>query len=374
MPPTQPEFRYEPLRDEWTLVAPARARRPRPAATAAETPSQRNCPFCPGNEAETPPEVAAERSEDTPRDASGWTLRVVPNKYPAIAPDTARVEREFPPGEACDPPRPGTGVHEVVIETETHSATLATLPAAQLARVLICWRDRMRAIAARPGIACVHVFRNEGRSAGATIDHPHSQILATPIVPRVLVTAERAFQTRRSSRGDCLLCSRIAHEIDVGDRVVAASVRHVAFCPHASRVPYEICVTPRDHAADYRAAEDSALVDLADLLGKVARALAVTAGPVAFNLILQSAPIRRGDVHAERAEADDTAPFHWFIELLPRSSQLAGFEWASGSHINDTPAEIAARELRGAIERRHSAVSRPSVIGGAADGSSDPSG
>jgi UDPglucose--hexose-1-phosphate uridylyltransferase len=318
-----PELRRDALTGRWVILSEERAGRPdeyavrraRGPATAVD------CPFCEGRESETTPEVLAVRPAGSRADGPGWLLRVVTNRFPALRPDAT--------GAGAADGLPGFGAHEVVIETPRHVVSLSEMSQAEARGMLAAWRARLRALALDPGLAVASVFKNVGGEAGASIEHAHSQILALPVVPPSL----REELDLARARGSCAGCEAVGAR---GPRAVAEGPRFVAEVPWAARMPFEVRILPRRHASAFEAAEDGELDELAGLLRDVAGRIERAAGGPAYNVVLQSAPLRTGPL--ER--------FHWRVEILPRTTGLGGFEWGTGVHINPTAPEAAARLLR----------------------------
>ncbi len=255
------------------------------------------CPFCPGHEAETPPEAFAVR------DTHGWQLRVVPNKFPAVRPDTPEA----------------FGFHEVVVECPDHLANPTELSDTQFANVFTAYRERLLHYSADPRIESVSIFKNVGAEAGASLDHLHSQLVALPFVPDALR------EELRSPR--CHFCEMIEPA-----RLVVESENFRIVCPFAPRFAYETWVLPKDHEPRFETISDVA--ELATLMKRVLVALDRVLHFPAYNWFLHTAP--RGQ----------WPRFHWHVELIPRLSRVAGFEWGSGVFINDVFPERAARDLR----------------------------
>ncbi|MCR4420247.1 MAG: galactose-1-phosphate uridylyltransferase [Clostridia bacterium] len=329
-----PELRYEPVTDTWVIIATERAKRPKdfvPLVMAAKKEGQ-NCPFCPGNEDQTPPEVMAYRPGGSAPDTPGWQVRVVPNKYPAL--DDA----------AADPPRrdfflsgPAAGRHEVIIETPDHDRSLARQEPEEILLALAAWQERYRRLGQDPGIAHTQIFKNHGVVAGASLEHPHSQLIATPLVPAAVRSRLESTRAYHRERGRCYYCDTLAAEEREADRVVYADGSLLAFCPFASRFPLEVWLVPRRHAASFAEADRGELRSLAGALKAVARRLLEGMRDPPFNLMLHSLPYR---------ETGYRDSFHWHLELAPRLTVLAGFELGAGMFINPTPPEMAAEFYR----------------------------
>jgi UDPglucose--hexose-1-phosphate uridylyltransferase len=340
MPP-EPEFRRDPVCGRWAVVAPERALRPI-TLQGAEPRHRRNgerkpCPFCPGQEHDTPHEVLAYREAGTSADGPGWRLRVVPNRFPAVRPDVG--------GEFCAVggmvflTAPGLGRSEVVIETPEHVTAPTQLDDHQFAAVFESYRDRIRALADDTHLAYASVFKNVGAEAGASLGHTHSQIVATPVVPE-LVEAElaggREFLTRT---GRCVFCDLAGRELASGSRVVARSEHFLAVTAFAPRFAYELWVLPIAHASRFETIDHAHSVELARLMKRVLAALDVAQAEPAYNWCLHTAPLR----------SPELPHYHWHIEVLPRTARPAGLEWGYGCFITTVAPETAAAELRLAL-------------------------
>jgi UDPglucose--hexose-1-phosphate uridylyltransferase len=324
-----PELRKDPVVERWVIIATERARRPMDFAPETVAPSGREgCPFCPGREDRTPPEVfRSGSSEDGP-----WTVRVVPNKFPALHLD-GEVQAV---GEGIYDRIDGIGAHEVVIETPDHFAGLGTLPAAHVGEVLVAYRERLVALRKDPRLEYVLIFKNHGVTAGASLEHPHSQLIATPILPELVAKelegAVRYFRMKER----CVWCDIVRQERRDGARLVLEEEGFVAVAPYASRFPYELCILPTIHRSSFESLLPDEVDALARLLREVIGRLARLFGDPPYNFALHTAPLRE----------TDPEHFHWHLELMPKLTRLAGFELGTGFFINPTPPEDAARFLR----------------------------
>lgn len=302
---------FHPLTSEPILIAPERGERPGAwgASGVASGSAADLCPFCPGNEEETPPELTRHGAGAT------WRTRVVPNKYPAIAPID------------------GVPSHEVLIDTAEHDSPLESRGVDGWVEMIELWRERVDRHAPRPGVESVLVFRNEGRAAGQSIAHPHSQLLALPFVPPRLEGELRAF----AGTARCPLCSATQASRDDATRLLIGERDGIVIlCPDAPRLPYETWIVPARHESDWRAADSLAIATAAR---DAIRALRSRWPSTPFNLALATAPAR---VVARGA-------FHWHLEILPRLTNVAGFELATGSWMNIVEPARAAEELRATL-------------------------
>jgi UDPglucose--hexose-1-phosphate uridylyltransferase len=329
-PPALPnapgELRQDPLSGGWVAITAGRAARPEAFLGDVGTPrGPLGCPFCPGNEHMTPPEVWADRDPGTEPDRPGWRVRVVPNKFPAFAGPPAQARYNGGLYRSV----PTAGLHEVVIHNPDHEATLADLPAAAVARVMAAWRRRLAAHRDQ-AFGAVLVIVNQGRTAGASLEHPHSQVFATAGRPdRVQAEVDRL------AGDDCAACATVAAERD-GPRLVGANGDLLTLCPWASAAAFEALLLPAAHRPRFEEGDadaDTAMaVSLRDLLRRF-RGVAGDHGP--YNLVLHSAP----------PGVDD---FHWHLHLLPRLTTYGGFELATGVIINVVDPDRAADALRSA--------------------------
>lgn len=297
-----------PLTSEPILLSPERSERPGAWGQAPGSGSE-PCPFCPGNEEETPPELARVET------GSSWRSRVVPNKYPAL------------------PPIDGVSSHEVLIDSPDHESPLEARDLEGWVEMIELWRERVDRHATRAGVESVLVFRNEGRGAGQSIAHPHSQLIALPFVPPRLGQELLAFE----SAAGCPLCADTTSSSDGARLVVGARDGIVALCPRAPRLPYETWIVPERHEPDWRSCNFRAM---AAVMRAAIRSLLARWPAVAFNLALTTAPAR--DV--------ERGSFHWHLEILPRLTNVAGFELATGAWMNIVEPERAATELRALLE------------------------
>jgi UDPglucose--hexose-1-phosphate uridylyltransferase len=350
-------LRQDPLTGRWVIIAAGRSGRPNQfpllqRGAAAEG----RCPFCPGSEAETTAEVLARgRAPGAAANGPGWRLRAFPNLYPAVTTGGGAPAVPPPPASAaaaelfaaCE----ARGRHEVVVYSPDHTASLATLDPDALREVLEVVRDRVADFRADPDVRFVAPFCNHGPEAGATLTHPHLQIIGTPRAP--LLTVEKLARLRRWAvgRGGCLLCELLRAEREAGRRLVAADGHWTALAPWASRFPWEVLLVPALHAPCALAGDRQALDSLAGMLSKVLRALRRQHGDLSHNVVFHLAPQPAGaggyaDAELDAMRPEPTALWHAHVEILPRLSRLAGFEAGTGYAINAMPPEEAAAGLR----------------------------
>jgi UDPglucose--hexose-1-phosphate uridylyltransferase len=334
-----PEFRKDPIVDRWIIVSTERSQRPSDVQLRAGIPRPDGCPFCSGREAMTPPEVLAYRPCQSAPDTPGWTVRVVPNKYPAV-----RMEAALGGGvEGLFEMRPGIGTHEVIIETPEHDASLATLPICHVEDVFRAFRDRLLDLHRDTRLRAGLIFKNHGAAAGATLAHPHSQLIALPMVPKHLREELGGCARYYDAQGRCIFCDMIQQEVRLGCRVVYENAAFIALTPFASRFPYEVWVLPKGHEPAFERACGETFSHLAATVQAVLRRAVDLLSDPPYNMVWHSAPW-----------GDDCGPYyHWHVEIMPRLTGVAGFEWGTGFYINPMPPEEAARALRqGSNQRR----------------------
>ncbi|MGH7262856.1 MAG: galactose-1-phosphate uridylyltransferase [Candidatus Rokuibacteriota bacterium] len=330
-----PELRKDPVVGRWVIISTERARRPSDFGPDPVRTKGGPCVFCPGNESKTPPEILALRAPETPANAPGWSLRVVSNKFPAL-----RIEGDIEPqGEGLYDRMNGIGAHEVIIETPDHTATLASLSEAAVTDVLWTYRERIVDLKKDPRFDYVLIFKNHGEAAGASLEHPHSQLIATPIVPIMveeeLDGAARYFRMKER----CVWCDIVRQERQGSGRVILDAGGFVALAPFAPRFPFESWVLPTTHRSAYEDVELEEVRGLASIVGELLRRMNRVLSDPPYNFMLHTAPLREPSL----------SHFHWHLEIIPKLTKVAGFEWGSGFFINPTPPEDTARYLGGAI-------------------------
>ena len=332
------EYRRDPITGRWAIVAESRAARPNEYLKRVAPSAPADCPFCPGHESWTPPEVAALRASGSPANGPGWTVRAVPNKFPSLV-ASARPDGRSPRSAETDR-LPGYGMHEVIVESPEHGSRFSQFPPETARAILGMARDRVRALSESPEIAAVITFENYGDESGGTLFHPHLQLVALPAVP--LQLAEELSGARRYAAARAVPCafeSVVASERAARERLVRETPTFTAYCPFASEYPFEVRIVPRRHAGSLAEATDAELEGLSSLVPSVLRALEHVRPMASYNLVLRSvAPV--GDLPTE---------YHWHLDLLPRLIRPDGFELGSGIPVNAVAPESAAQDLRGTL-------------------------
>jgi UDPglucose--hexose-1-phosphate uridylyltransferase len=329
---TLPELRKDPVTGRWVIIATDRARRPsdfsresvQPAGTAF-------CPFCAGHEQKTPPEILAYRDSGGPNEP-GWRVRVVPNKFPAlgIEGDLSRT------GEGMFDKMSGVGAHEVVIETPDHNLSLSQMSERQVEDVFWAFRERILDLKKDGRFRYIMLFKNHGESAGASLEHPHCQLIALPVIPKRVKEELEGSRLYFDFKERCVYCDIIRQESQAGVRVVTETDRYLVLQPYAARFPFETWIIPKRHDSHFETIDVPQLQNLAWVLRSTLRKMDKVLEKPAFNFVIHTAPVQEAAM----------AQYHWHIELMPKLTKVAGFEWGTGFYINPTPPEESAQFLR----------------------------
>ncbi|MEW5957750.1 MAG: DUF4931 domain-containing protein [Chloroflexota bacterium] len=330
-----PEFRQNMATKEWVIIANERAKRPDEyidveglVATEKNPPFDARCPFCPGNEER---DLEIECVPET----GPWQTRVVYNKYPALS-MAGDLTRTF---DGVHRRISGVGHHEIVVEHPLHNTTLGLMAGEEIKYVLETFYNRGWSIRKDSRIEQIIYFKNHGEQAGASLKHPHSQIIGLPVVPTDI--RHRIEEARRyfDDNGECVFCVMMRDELEKKERLVATSDHFVAFVLYAAPSPFHIWILPRQHSVSFLYSQPDEIEDLGELLRVVLRKLYVGLNDPAYNLIIRSAPVKE--------ISNDY--LHWYITVIPRLSRTAGFEMGSGMYINPSLPEESSAFLRGIL-------------------------
>ncbi len=330
-----PELRKDPITDSWVIISTDRARRPSDFVRepTSRQPSGRFCPFCPGNESKTPPEVLALRDGSAPNQP-GWRLRVIPNKFPVLGIE-GDLDRE---GDGLFDKMQGVGAHEVVVETAEHALSLTDLSEKAIEEVLHAFQHRVKDLKNDRRLRYVLLFKNQGEAAGATLEHTHSQLIALPVVPKRVQEEVEGAKAYYDFKERCIFCDMIRQEAKSRARIVTETDRFIVLEPYAARFPFETWILPKQHRSHFEDADAQSLQNLAWVLRSTLRKIEKVLEWPPYNFLIHTAPLQ------EAANAH----FHWHIEVIPKLTRVAGFEWGSGFYINPTPPEESAQFLRDA--------------------------
>jgi UDPglucose--hexose-1-phosphate uridylyltransferase len=343
-----PELRKDPIMGRWVIIATERAKRPTDFKTEPQRTSAQFCPFCEGNEEHTPPEIIAYRDRHSKRNQPGWRVRVVPNKFPALKIEGDLNKR----GDGIYDVMDGIGAHEVIIDTPRHEITLAKLSEEEICEVLWVYRDRLVDLKKDPRLVYGMLFKNVGISAGASLEHSHSQLIVTPIVPISVWEEMTGALEFFNYRGRCIFCDMVQQELATQKRVVLDTPGFLAFCPFASRFPFETWVLPKAHFSHFENIQKQGVEDLGGVLKSVLGKLEQALDCPPYNYIIHTAPF----------DTQELPHYHWHMEIIPRLTKMAGFEWGTGFYINPVPPEHAASFLRD-VEFETSPASVPASLG-----------
>ena len=328
-----PELRRDPVVGRWVIIATERARRPNHLQARSEPVQGGLCPFCPGHEDKTPPEVYVHgRPPSAPANSPGWRVRVVPNRYPALMIE-GDLDRQ---AEGIYDRMNGVGAHEVIVENVDHGRDLGELSDGEVAEVLFAFKARVLDLHNDARFRYVLLFKNHGPAAGATLDHPHSQLIALPVTPRQVAVELEGAKRHFDHRERCIFCDIVGQERKDRSRLIYENEEFVVLAPWAPRSPFETWILPRRHESNFEAEPRERLGLAAAALRSTLRRLGAALGKPAYNFMIHSNPLR-----------DAPSPsYHWHLEVVPALTQVAGFEWGSGFYINPVPPEEAAEFLR----------------------------
>ncbi len=327
-----PELRKDPIIGRWVIISTERGKRPTDFASVPPTKKSNFCPFCYGNETKTPPEVYALREPGTEKDTPGWRVRVVPNKFPALQIE-GEINRQ---GEGIYDKMNGIGAHEVIIETPDHNKTISDLDEDYIADVLSTYRERIIDLKKDRRFKYIVVFKNHGEAAGASLEHTHTQLVAMPIIPKRVSEEIEGARKYYDFKERCIFCDIVAQEIHDDVRVVSANESFLAIEPFAARFPFETLILPKTHEPAFEEIERNEIMHLARLLKEILSKINAALNNPPYNFILHTLPL----------QGNNRNWYHWHLEIMPKLTKVAGFEWGSGFYINPTAPEEAARYLR----------------------------
>ena len=347
-----PELRKDPITQEWVIIATERGQRPsdfkHPTMAYPERPEYSStCPFCPGKEWLTPTEVLAFRHGQE-SNTSEWWVRVVPNKYPALAIEGDLAKHGVGMYDVMN----GVGAHEVIVETPCHHLDPVSVSHAQLSEVVWAYRERYLDLRKDKRFKYILIFRNHGKVAGASLEHPHSQLIALPIIPIDVVNKMQGASRYFQYRDRCIWCDMIQQEMDSALRVVAQCEHFIAFEPFAPKYPFETWIVPKRHQANFADMSRDRVLEFAammqDVLGRIARCL----NNPPYNYTIHTAP----------CDNEQSDVFHWHMVIMPRLTVAAGFEMGTGIYINITSPEDAALFLREAVPCSESVTAAETTV------------
>lgn len=328
------QLRRDPITGRWIIVATEKSAEP--SELVFEKPKKKkdkNCPFCLGNEHLTPPEIIAHRKGGKPN-TPGWWVRVVPNKFPAL-----KLEGELhKEGMGVFDRMDGVGAHEVIIDNPDHMSEIGDASDYQAEEIIWAYLGRSIDLRRDRRFKYILIFKNYGTSAGASLEHPHSQLIALPIVPKRVKEEVMSANRYYDYKERCVFCDMMRQEIEEKERIVMENADFISFCPFVSRFPYEMWIMPKRHQSDFNSIElkKESIKSLGLILRDSMSKLKLTLGDPPYNYIIHTSPIN----------GHEREDYHWHIEIMPRLVEVAGFEWGSGFYINPVAPEAAARNLK----------------------------
>ncbi len=343
------ELRHDPVQKRWVIIAKERGQRPIEFKEEKEKPiDPKQCPFCEGNESKTPPEIMAIRDPNSTPNGPGWKLRVIPNKFPALTIEGELGRRGFGVFDMMN----GIGAHEVIIETQKHNLHMGEMPLDHLLLVTTVYRERIKDLYKDKRFRYVLIFKNYGAQSGASIAHPHTQLIATPITPRTIAEELDSCKEHYLAKERCLFCDIINQELALEERIAYQNRHFIVICPFASRFPFECWVLPKVHSHDYTETPDDILRYFVDALQKTLWALKESLDDPPYNFLLHTAPSTTPRPGKPTYWSTLPYDYHWHIEIIPRLVRVAGFEWGTGFYINPVSPELAAESIRKILEKR----------------------
>ncbi|MCK9614246.1 MAG: galactose-1-phosphate uridylyltransferase [Candidatus Omnitrophica bacterium] len=332
-----PDLRKDPIVNRWVVVNVEEPVLPKDYGVVPFVwKGHKDCAFCYGNEHLTPPEIEAISETWRAPNTPGWKVRVVPNKFPALIIEGELDKRAIGMYDVSN----GVGAHEVIIDSPHHYKTIAELTDLEVQYMLKIYRSRTLDLRKDRRFKYLLIFKNVGLEAGASLEHGHSQLIALPMVPKNVLDEVRGARHFYEYRERCIFCDMIAYEEENGkERIVTENEDFVSFCPLSSRFSFEIWVIPKEHSMDFGQINDERIKKLAHILKDSLTRLKKVLGEHPYNYIIHTSPVNT-DAHPS---------YHWHIEIMPKLSRVAGFEWGSGFYVVGTPPNIAAKSLREAV-------------------------
>ncbi|MCK5139340.1 MAG: galactose-1-phosphate uridylyltransferase [Thermodesulfovibrionia bacterium] len=326
------ELRKDPISGRWVIISVERGKRPTDFGMRVSPKKMGFCAFCNGNEHTTPPEIIAVRPEGSSPNSADWSIRVVPNKFPAL-----HIESQLNQSvEGMYDKMDGVGAHEVIIESPNHNVTFSTLPLQSVEKVLWIFHRRISDLKKDNRLKYVLIFKNEGDAAGASLEHTHTQLIALPIVPKLVEEEINNARTYFNRNKRCIFCDIIKQEKIDKKRVILENENYISFAPFAARSPFETWILPKKHESSFVPNGDFSLLAL--ILQQTLKQTDKILSLPPYNMMIHISPF----------ENESNEYYHWHIEIKPKLTKIAGFEWGSGFYINPTPPEEATRFMRDA--------------------------
>lgn len=324
------ELRKDPVAGRWVIISVEKGKSPADFKIRAHARKGGFCAFCNGNEYTTPPEIIAFRPDGSKPNSTGWTLRVVPNKFPVLHIGKQLNKTDEGIFEKMD----GVGSEEIIIESPDHNLTLPTMPLKSVEDILRVFHLRISELKKDNRLEHVLIFKNEGEIAGSTLEHSHSQLIALPVIPILIQKEIHNARQYYRNKEQCVFCDIIRQETADRTRLISENESYISFAPFASSSPFETWILPKSHESSFAANGNFSL--LAQILQKTLRQIEKILNLPPYNMMIHTSPLRD----------ELNKYYHWHIEIKPKLTRNAGFEWGSGLYINPVPPEKAAKFMR----------------------------
>ncbi|RKD32739.1 galactose-1-phosphate uridylyltransferase [Thermohalobacter berrensis] len=325
------EIRTDPVTGNQVIIATERGKRPTDLKSVLPEKKVKkiedSCPFCPGNEEKTPPEISRINRRDK------WTVRVVPNKYPAVSMESSCNIND----SILFKKEKGKGKHEVIIESREHNKSFFYMDIKEFEYMLKMYKKRYKDLINLEGIKYVSIFKNYKKEAGASLEHPHSQAIALPLVPKLIKEELHGSKNYFEKEGNCIYCDIIKEELNNNERIITETKNFLVLAPYASIYSYHTQIIPKEHKSNFETINNKLIEELAILLFDIFNRMGRLLGDFPFNMYLHTLP---------KDEENHNKTYHWHMEIAPRLSNQAGFELGSGMYINTVAPEQAAKVLR----------------------------
>lgn len=327
------ELRREPIVGRWVIINTDNPTTPDSFEVEDHTPKQaNNCPFCYGHEQETPPEIEVVREDGTKPNTPGWSVRVVANKFPALQIEGDLNRRGLGIFDLSN----GIGAHEVIVETPYHTHTLTDLLDNEMCAVISKYCSRALDLIKDKRFKYILIFKNFGKSAGASLEHSHTQLIALPMVPKNVQEELKGAHDYFAYRERCIFCDMVYQEYQDKNRIIIENRNFISFSPFVPRFPFEVWIVPKRHNPYFCHMTQEEICDLAKILKEVLLRIKVSLHNPSYNFIIHSSPL----------DEENKESYHWHVEIMPKLTRVAGFEWGTGFYIVTTPPDLAAKYLR----------------------------
>ncbi|MCK9456419.1 MAG: Galactose-1-phosphate uridylyltransferase [bacterium ADurb.Bin157] len=327
-----PQLRKDPILKQWVIISPERGKRPSDYKKTIEEPDDSaECPFCEGKEHLTPNETLSFRTAGTDANKKGWWVRIIPDSEPILRPEGEPGREGFGMFDAMN----SIGVHEVVIESPNHNSRIHNATNDQVREIIWAYKQRLLEIKKNPSYKHFMVVKNSGAGL-SNFTHSHSHIIATPIIPKRVEEEIEGAREYYHYHDRCLFCDIVKQEQKDQMRLVYENDQFIVFCPFASRFPFEMQIMPKSHQPFFEMIENNLVQTFADALQNTLKRQEAVLPGQPYNMVLHTSPC-----------SDSYKDFyHWHVEIIPKLTKVAGFEWGSGFYINPTTPEDAAKALR----------------------------